>query len=247
MSVSRNAAVAAFGRDWLKPLTLVALLAPFFWIAGQWLFAIQGWPNRLGFNPAETTHRFLGETALRLLLLSLAVTHFRDITGWAPIMRVRRRIGLAAFFYALLHMLAYLGLDLFIAAGMSLKGVFAGLVDDVAERLYITLGMAALLLLLPLAATSNNAMTRRLGGRRWRRLHSLVYPIAILAVLHHYFMEKGAQPGPLIHGAILAILLGWRGWRRFSTGSRIGRSAAVEGSASPRRVERPNRRLQAGS
>lgn len=209
----RSPALAAFGRIWLKPLVLFALLAPFVWIAGQWVFLLNGWPNELGFNPIEATHHFLGETALRVLLISLAVTPFRDLTGWAPVMRVRRRIGLAAFFYALLHVLAYLGLDLFVAAGFAVSGALAGLVEDVIERLYITLGMAAFVLLIPLAITSNNALVKRLGAARWRGLHRLVYPVAVLAVLHHFFMEKGLQPGPLIHGAILALLLGWRVWR----------------------------------
>jgi sulfoxide reductase heme-binding subunit YedZ len=196
-----------FARIWLKPVTLWLLLLPFFWISAQWIAYAAGWPNRLGFNPIETTHHFLGETAIRILLVTLAVTPFRDITGWAPIMRVRRRIGLAAFFYALLHVTVYFGLDLF----LSLRALW----DDVLERTYITFGMAALLGLIPLAITSHDWMIKKLGAVRWRRLHWLVYAIAVLAVTHHFFAEKGAQTGPWVHAGILAALLGWRVAKRF--------------------------------
>lgn len=191
-----------FARVWLKPLTLALLLAPGVWLAAQWVALLAGWPNRLGFNPVETTHHFLGLTAIRILLVTLAVTPFRDWTGWAPIMRVRRRIGLAAFFYALAHLLAYLGLDLY----FSLPKLW----EDVVQRIYITLGMSAFVLLIPLAITSHNWMMKKLGAVRWQRLHWLVYPIAMLAVLHHGFMVKGNQLGPWVHGGILAVLLSWR-------------------------------------
>ena len=126
-----------------------------------------------------------------------------------PIMMVRRRIGLAAFWYALLHILAYLGLDLCIEAG-TVTGALAGLWRDVTDRIYITLGMSAFVLLIPLAITSFNRMQRWLGARRWQGLHRIVYPLAILAVLHHGFMVKGFQLAPWIHGAILAALLAYR-------------------------------------
>lgn len=192
-----------FARVWLMPLTLAALLAPAVWLTAQWFAVVNGWPSTLDrFNPIQDTHHFLGETAIRTLLVTLAVSPFRDITGWAPIIRVRRRIGLAAFFYALLHVTVYFWLDL----GLSV----AGLWEDVLERTYITFGMLALLGLIPLAITSHNEMIKRLGALAWRRLHWLVYPIAVLAVVHHYFAEKGAQLGPWVHAGILAALLGWR-------------------------------------
>ena len=186
----------------MKPLVLAGLAAPGVWLGFQWVLAFSGGPHVLGFNPIETTHRFLGETALRILLLTLAVTPIRDLTGWQPLLLIRRRIGLAAFVYSLLHVLAYVWLDLNWSA--------ARLVEDVILRIYITLGMAALVLMLPLAATSTNGMIRRLTRRVWERLHWLIYPLAALAVGHHYFMEKGDQPGPLVHGAILSALLAWR-------------------------------------
>lgn len=208
--MTKSAVLRTFGRHWLKPLTFWLLALPGLWLIWQWGLLLSGMPNGLGFNPIETTHHFLGDTALRILLVTLAVTPFRDITRWLPIMKVRRRIGLAAFWYAFAHVAAYLGLDLFIAAGMSLPGMLAGLWEDVAKRIYITLGMVAFILLIPLAVTSFNTAIRALGPQLWQRIHWAIYPLAILAVLHHGFMEKGNQPGPWIHGAILAILLGYR-------------------------------------
>jgi len=194
--------LATFARRWMKPLALAGLATPGVWLLVQWALAFSGGPHALGFNPIETTHRFLGETALRILLLTLAVTPLRDLTRWQPLLLIRRRIGVAAFVYSLLHVLAYVWLDLNWSA--------ARLVEDVILRIYITLGMAAFILMIPLAATSTNGMIRRLTRPVWERLHWLIYPLAALAVGHHYFMEKGDQPGPLVHGAILAALLAWR-------------------------------------
>ncbi|WP_421789067.1 sulfite oxidase heme-binding subunit YedZ [Hyphobacterium sp.] len=201
----RSDFLRTFGRHWLKPLVLIALLLPFAWIAGQWALLFAGMEHSLGFEPVAATHHFLGQTALRILLISLMVTPFRDLTRWAPIMQVRRRIGLAAFWYALLHLLAYFGADLF----FSLPALW----EDILERTYITFGMAALILLVPLAITSFNFMIKRMGIERWRQLHFLVYPLAILAVTHHFFAERGFQLGPIIHGAILVLLIGWRVWK----------------------------------
>ncbi len=220
MPAARGLSLGNFGRGWLKPVVLILLVLPALWLAAHWamlILELTGNGNALTravlppnwlVNPIEATHHFLGETALRLLLMTLAVRPVREIAGWPPIMIVRRHIGLAAFFYALAHLLAYFGMDLFFS--------FARLWDDVVHRLYITLGMAALLLLLPLAVTSTNGMIKRLGALRWRRLHMLIYPAAILAALHHHFMVKSVQSGPLIHGAILAALLLYRlyGWMR---------------------------------
>lgn len=199
------APVATFerrARAWLKPVVFWLLAAPLLWLFWQWAMLFAGRANVLGFNPIEYTHRFLGDTAIRVLLLSLAITPLRAITGWGPLLRVRRRIGLFAFGYALLHVAAYLGLDLVFS--------LSALWEDVVKRRYITLGMAAFALLIPLAATSHDAMIKRLGALRWRRLHSLVYPLAVIAVAHHALMVKGNQVGPWVHGGLLALLLGWR-------------------------------------
>jgi sulfoxide reductase heme-binding subunit YedZ len=208
--IDRKALLRRFGRDWLKPLVFWALAAPGLWMGWQWYLLLSGGNHVLGFNPIETTHRFLGDTALRILLISLAVTPFRDLTRWLPIMKIRRRVGLAAFWYALLHLSAYLGLDLYIAAGMTIGGMFAGLWEDVAERIYITFGMTALVIFIPLALTSFNSMVKRLGAGLWQRLHYSVYPLGVIAVFHYGFMVKGNQIGPWLHGGVLAILLGYR-------------------------------------
>jgi len=211
--MAKSAFLKAFGKSWIKPLTFWALALPGLWLAVEWYLLLTGGAHSLGFNPIEKTHRFLGDTALRIVLISLAVSPVRDLTRWLPIMKIRRRIGVAAFWYALLHVLAYLGLDLFLAAGQSLVGMWAGLWNDVVERIYITLGMIAFLALIPLAATSFDSIVSRLGSAVWQRLHYSIYPLTIIAVFHYGFMVKGNQIGPWLHGAALAILLAWRFWK----------------------------------
>lgn len=162
----------------------------------------------LGANPIEELiHRF-GNWGLNFLLITLAVTPVRRLTGQAWLMRFRRMLGLFAFFYLLMHFLTYAGLDQ--------RFDIAVIVEDVIERPYITIGVTALLLLIPLAITSTNAMMRRLG-RRWQKLHRLVYAIAILGVWHFYWQVKQDILEPLIYALILAILLCYRlliRWRR---------------------------------
>lgn len=184
------------GTLWLKPVVFALALAPLGWLVWQALFGY------LGVNPIETVNRFLGDWALRFVLIALAVTPLRKVTGWAPIARLRRMLGLFAFFYVCLHLSSYLGLDLFFD--------WQALAKDIVKRRYITLGMAAFVLLLPLAATSTDAMIRRLGGRRWRLLHKLVFAIAVLGVAHYWLMVKADIRLPLLHAAILGVLLGFR-------------------------------------
>lgn len=181
---------------WLKPAVFACSLAPLAWLVWQALFGY------LGVNPIETVNRFLGDWALRFLLIALAVTPLRKVTGWAPLARLRRMLGLFAFFYVCLHLSSYLGLDLFFD--------WQALGKDIVKRRYITLGMAAFVLLLPLAATSTDGMIRRLGGRRWRRLHLLVFPIAVLAVTHYWLMVKADIRQPALYAAVLAVLVGYR-------------------------------------
>ncbi|MEQ1607397.1 MAG: protein-methionine-sulfoxide reductase heme-binding subunit MsrQ [Hyphomonadaceae bacterium] len=198
-----NPYLRAFGKTWMKPLTLVALIAPFAYLAVLWtLMLTSTQPYIMGFNPVKWTHHYLGDTALRVLLVTLAISPIRDITGWAPIALIRRRIGLAAFFYAFLHMLAYLALD----RGWSITLLW----EDVMLRTYIMLGMAALVLMIPLAVTSTNGMIRRLGRKTWDRVHWLIYPLATLAVAHNLLMVKLIDGDPATHAVILAILLLWR-------------------------------------
>jgi methionine sulfoxide reductase heme-binding subunit len=192
-----------FARTWMKPLTLIALVAPFAYLAYLWTLTLTNIsPYAMGFSVPKWTHHYLGDTAIRILLVTLAISPIRDITGWAPIVLIRRRIGLAAFFYAILHLAAYLGLD----KGWSLEKLW----EDLIIRTYILFGMVALLAMTPLAITSTNGMIRRLGRKAWDRLHWLIYPLAILAVAHNILMQKTVQPTPIVHAAILALLLGWR-------------------------------------
>jgi sulfoxide reductase heme-binding subunit YedZ len=198
-----NAYLRAFGKHWMKPLTLAALIAPFAFLAWQFYQVLTDpLSDAMGTDPVAYIHHFLGDTAIRILLITLAISPIRDITGWAPIALIRRRVGLAAFFYAALHMLAYLWLD----KDWSLSALW----EDMVIRTYIMLGMAALVLMIPLAVTSNNTMIRRLGRQTWDRLHWLIYPLAILAVAHNLLMVKIIYGDPLIHAVILVLLLGWR-------------------------------------
>ena len=162
--------------------------------------------DALGANPIEAINRYLGDWALRFLLITLAITPLRQLTGWPELMRLRRMLGLFAFFYALLHVTSYTVLDQ--------QFNWDEIVKDVLKRPFITVGFLSFVLLLPLAATSTNAMMRRLGGRRWRNLHRLVYAIGIGAVTHFFWMVKSDIREPLLYAALLAVLLGYRLWIR---------------------------------
>lgn len=200
----------AFGREasrssrgnaaprWLKPVVFVALATPLLTLGWDWLMLFDG-GDALGANPVERTIHRLGETGLRILLLALAVTPIHRVTGWTPIMTVRRVIGLWAFGYVFLHFAIFFGLDLL--------GSIAELWEEIRRRWFILFGMGALLLLLPLAVTSTRGWIRRLGGRNWQRLHRAVYIAGLLAIIHVVLEAKGRQAEPLVYGAILAVLL----------------------------------------
>ena len=183
-------------KSWLKPLVFVVCLLPLVWLAARLVL------GDLGANPIEALVRGLGDWALRFLLIALAVTPLRQITGWIWLGRLRRMLGLFAFFYVVMHFASFIGLDQFFD--------WPAIGREIVKRRYITIGMAAVLLLIPLALTSTDAMVRRLGGARWRKLHRLVYVIAPLGVTHHWMMVKKDLTEPMIHAAILAVLLGWR-------------------------------------
>ena len=156
----------------------------------------------LGANPVEAITHTTGEWTLRLLLATLAITPLRHLTGRAWLIRLRRMVGLFAFFYLVLHFATYAVLD----ASLDLAYV----IEDVADRLYITVGFAAFVMLVPLAATSTNAMVRRLGPLRWRRLHRLVYAAGVCGVLHYLWLVKADLREPLIYAGILTALLAAR-------------------------------------
>ncbi len=183
-----------------KPAVFVVCLLPLAWL----IFA--AFAGGLGANPIEAINRFLGDWALRFLLIALAVSPVAGVTGWKTVMQFRRMLGLFAFFYVTIHVLAYVGLDHFFAWG--------AIWDDIVKRTFITVGMLSFLLLLPLAVTSTKGWIKRLGAVRWQRLHRLVYPAAILATLHFAMMVKADLREPLIYATILAALLGWRVWAR---------------------------------
>ena len=183
-------------RVWLKPLVFILCLLPLAWLGGRLVL------DQLGANPIEALVRGLGDWALRFLLIALAVTPLRQITGWNWLGGLRRMLGLFAFFYVVMHFASFIGLDQFFD--------WPAIGREIVKRRYITIGMAAVLLLIPLAVTSTDAMVRRLGGLRWRKLHRLVYVIAPLGVTHHWMMVKKDLTEPMIHAAILALLLGWR-------------------------------------
>jgi len=155
----------------------------------------------LGVNPAETIQLTTGRWALKFLLLSLAVTPVRRLTGWNPIIRFRRMLGLFAFFYAFCHFMSYWSFDLNFA--------FGAMAGDVLKRPFIAFGFTALLLMAPLAVTSTKGWIRRMG-KRWTQLHRLVYASGILAVLHFAFKVKVFTGDPVIYAVALAVLLGFR-------------------------------------
>ena len=192
-----------------KPLIFMASLLPLAWLC--WL----AWQDRLGANPVETLSHRTGDWSLRFLLLTLAVTPLRRLSGWNGLQKFRRMLGLFAFFYVCLHFGVYLIFDQFFD--------WAGIVEDVAKRPYITVGFAGWLLLIPLAVTSTNGMIKRLG-RNWQRLHRLVYVIGALGVLHYLWLVKADLTEPLLYGGILGVLLGYRLWWWRTHSATISRS-----------------------
>ena len=185
-----------------KPLVFLLAAAP------AAALVLRAATDALGANPAEALTRGTGDWTLRLLCLTLAVTPLRQITGWHALARLRRMLGLFAFAYGVLHFLCYAWLDMGFDVAAVLK--------DIPRRPFVLVGTAALLLMVPLAATSTNRAIRALGARRWQLLHRAVYAVAILGLLHFFWMRSGkndfAEVG--VYAAILAALLGWRLWRR---------------------------------
>ena len=190
-----------------KPIVFALCLLPF-----ASLFH-GAWTDTLGANPAEALIRSLGEWTLRFLCLTLAVTPLRTWTGWHALARFRRMLGLYAFFYGLLHLLAYAWFDM---------GFYVDeIARDIAKRPFILVGFAAMVLMLPLAATSFNRAIKALGAARWQRLHRLVYAVAGLGLLHFFWMRAGKNDFAevAVYAAILGVLLGWR-MKRWLRGQR---------------------------
>lgn len=176
----------------------LACFAPIVWLAWR------GLGGHLGANPIEALIRQLGVWGLRLLLVGLAITPAARILRMPRLARFRRTIGLFAFSYIVLHLFSYIGVDLFFD--------WKQLAKDIVKRPFITLGMLGFLLLIPLAVTSTNGWVIRMGRAAWSRLHRLVYVIVPLGVAHYYLLVKADHRPPLVYGAILAAMLGWRMW-----------------------------------
>ena len=179
---------------WAKPLVFALCLLPLSWLLYR---VVQ---DQLGANPQEALIRATGDWALRFLVIVLAVTPLRELSGLSALARYRRMLGVFMYFYALLHFLSYSGFDV------------ADIFNDIVKRPFILVGSLALLLLTPLAATSFNAAIRAVGAQRWQRLHRLVYAVAGLAILHFFWMRAGKNDFAevLVYAGILALLLGWR-------------------------------------
>lgn len=189
-----------FIRRVLKPAVFIIALIP------AALLVRDFFQGDLGANPIEEiTHR-TGTWALTFLMITLSVTPMRRLLGIGALVHLRRMLGLFAFFYVSLHFLTYIVLDQFFE--------LPAIVDDIAKRPYITVGFASFLMLIPLALTSTNRMVKRLGGRRWQRLHRLIYVAAAGGVLHFLWQVKVEEPRPIIYGLILVVLLGYRIWEQ---------------------------------
>jgi sulfoxide reductase heme-binding subunit YedZ len=180
----------------IKSVLVLAALAPVGWLGWG------AWAGGLGANPIETITWETGIWTLRLLVCTIAVTPIRRLTGWNDLVRFRRMIGLFAFFYGTLHLTTYLWLDKFFDVGEIVK--------DVYKRPFITAGATALTLMIPLALTSTAGMIRRLGGRRWRNLHRLVYVVAVAGVVHYWWLVKADIRRPRLYALAVAVLLAYR-------------------------------------
>ena len=193
---------------WGKPAVFAASLLPFAWL----LYA--AFADQLGPNPAEYLTRSTGDWTLRFLCLTLAVTPVRQLAGWNALLRYRRMLGLFTFFYGVLHLCCYAGFDMSFDLG--------AIVRDIPKRPFVLAGFTALLLMVPLAATSFNRAVRGLGAARWQALHRLVYLVAVAALLHFFWMRsaKHNYAEPIVYATIIGVLLGYRVWRRVAVKSR---------------------------
>jgi methionine sulfoxide reductase heme-binding subunit len=193
---------------WLRPVVFAISLVPAVWVIVAIASDFLHGTRLLGSNPIKEAEHFTGRWVLRFLMFTLAVTPIRQTLGWNWLQRYRRMLGLFAFAYATLHLSIYFFLDLELA--------WRDLAADIVKRPYITIGMAAFLLLVPLALTSTAKMVKRLGGKRWAALHRVIYVIVVLGTIHFWMAVKRDITLPLIFALIFAFLLGYRllAWRR---------------------------------
>lgn len=195
---------------WFYPLTFIAAATPMAWLIYNmapllvplwWPDLVLPWESDLGVNPAQALIRSTGKTAFILLVASLAVTPVRRLFGWNRVQLVRRMLGVWSFVYGLTHLASYFVFDKL--------GNVSEVIEDVFKRRFIFVGMFTFVILMVLAATSTNGMMRRLG-KRWHRLHRLVYVAAVAAIVHFLWGQKADIRDPLIWGAVLTLLLGIR-------------------------------------
>jgi sulfoxide reductase heme-binding subunit YedZ len=215
-------------QGWVKPALFLLCLMPAIWLVYGAV------TDHLGANPAEALLRSTGDWTLRALCLVLCITPLRTGAGLTALARMRRMLGLFVYFYASLHLLAYSWFD---------RGfVVADIAKDIAKRPFILVGFAAFVLLTPLALTSFNRAIKALGAKRWQAVHRLVYGVALLAVLHFFWMRAGKNnfAEVAVYALILGVLLGWRLQRRLRGGLLLDRLRSRFG----RQIERP--RLSTG-
>lgn len=185
-----------------KTLAVIKTMVFFMALVPLVRIGLHAYQNELGANPIEKITRTTGYWALTFLMATLSATPMRHLLGWSWLIRLRRMLGLFAFFYACLHFSTYLVLDQYFDWESILK--------DIAKRPYITVGFPSFLAMIPLAVTSTDAMIRRLGGKRWRKLHRLVYLCAIGGVIHYWWLVKKDLTTPFTFAILLALLLGYR-------------------------------------
>ena len=196
----------------MKLLVFAAALVPFAHLIWR------GFNGGLTADPLVEITNQTGLWTLRFVVITLAITPIRRVTGWNPIIRFRRMLGLFAFFYSVLHFLTYLVGDRFASldfpdgfvAWSTLVNLLASIWEDVAKRPYITVGFIAFVTMIPLALTSTTGWIRRLGGRNWQRLHRLIYATGIAGVLHYLWRVKADTLHPLIYAGIVSLLLCYR-------------------------------------
>lgn len=217
-------------RRLIKGLVFVVAAAPAVRVVTLTVTDILGTTRALGANPIDTLTDVTGIWALRFVLLSLAITPLRRLTGWNVLIRYRRMLGLFAFFYAGLHFTTWIGLDqgllwpLILPEAAGDQAVtFDVILRDIAKRPYITVGFTGFVLMIPLAVTSTAGWIRRLGGRWWNRLHRLAYVTGVCGVVHFLWLVKVVEAEQITYAVILAVLLGLRLW--WAIGKRLANSA----------------------
>ena len=194
------------GRDWGRALVWVASFIPAAYLAWQLWLAFQGQPNDLGREPVKGMEHATGEQSIRFLLITIAISPLRQLTGWNWLAKYRRVFGLVMFAYATAHLVTYAALDLELNLG--------DLTREIVKRPYLVVGFIAWLVLVPLAVTSTTGWIRRLGGRRWNALHKLTYLVVGLGMVHYWMSQKKDHTEPILWGLGFLALFAWRWWRR---------------------------------